>query len=229
MLIVKNLNKSFGSNKVLTDVSFDAKPGEIVVIRGESGAGKTTLIRCICNLEESDHGEIEIDKIQMLEKTGKKHNADIYQDKVGLVFQGYNLFPHLSIKDNLTVAVLSQKLMAKDEAEQKAIQTLDKLKIKDKADQYPHQLSGGQKQRVAIARAIMLNPSILCFDEPTSALDSKTTEGVAEIIRQLASDGICILIITHDNDFADKIATRQLYMVKSKLYENLEEANQAQA
>lgn len=218
MLKVKNLNKSFGANKVLNDVSFEADSGEIVVIRGESGAGKTTLIRCICNLEEPDNGEIQIDNVQMLEKNGKKRNADIYQDKVGLVFQGYNLFPHLNIIDNLTVAVLSQKLMSKEMADAKALQTLDKLGIKDKAAQYPHQLSGGQKQRVAIARAIMLNPGILCFDEPTSALDSKTTEGVAEIIRLLAKDGICILIITHDTEFADKIATRQLHMVQSKLY-----------
>ena len=218
MLKVKNLNKSFGANKVLNDVSFEAESGEIVVIRGESGAGKTTLIRCICNLEEPDNGEIQIDNVQMLEKNGKKRNADIYQDKVGLVFQGYNLFPHLNIIDNLTVAVLSQKLMSKEMADAKALQTLDKLGIKDKAAQYPHQLSGGQKQRVAIARAIMLNPGILCFDEPTSALDSKTTEGVAEIIRLLAKDGICILIITHDTEFADKIATRQLHMVQSKLY-----------
>ena len=218
MLKVKNLNKSFGANKVLNDVSFEAESGEIVVIRGESGAGKTTLIRCICNLEEPDNGEIQINNVQMLEKNGKKRNADIYQDKVGLVFQGYNLFPHLNIIDNLTVAVLSQKLMSKEMADAKALQTLDKLGIKDKAAQYPHQLSGGQKQRVAIARAIMLNPGILCFDEPTSALDSKTTEGVAEIIRLLAKDGICILIITHDTEFADKIATRQLHMVQSKLY-----------
>lgn len=222
MLRVKNLNKSFGKNLVLNDVNFEAQQGEILVIKGESGAGKTTLIRCICNLEEPDSGQIEIDQIQMLEKIGKKRNADIYQDKVGLVFQGYNLFPHLNIMDNLTVAVLSQKLMSKEQAEEKALQTLEKLGIRDKADQYPHQLSGGQKQRVAIGRSIMLNPSILCFDEPTSALDSKTTEGIAEIIRLLASDGICILIITHDNEFADKIATRQLHMVKSKLYENPE-------
>ena len=180
--------------------------------------GSTCSIRCICNLEEPDNGEIQINNVQMLEKNGKKRNADIYQDKVGLVFQGYNLFPHLNIIDNLTVAVLSQKLMSKEMADAKALQTLDKLGIKDKADQYPHQLSGGQKQRVAIARAIMLNPGILCFDEPTSALDSKTTEGVAEIIRLLAKDGICILIITHDTEFADKIATRQLHMVQSKLY-----------
>lgn len=218
MLKVKNLNKSFGAHKVLNDVSFEAEAGEIVVIQGESGAGKTTLIRCICNLEAPDSGQIQIDQIQMLEKTGKKRNADIYQDKVGLVFQGYNLFPHLNIMDNLTLAVLSQKLMSQEEAQDKALQVLERLGIQDKAQQYPHQLSGGQKQRVAIGRAIMLNPQILCFDEPTSALDSKTTEDVADIIRLLSKDGLCILIITHDRDFANKVATKQLHMVQSQLY-----------
>lgn len=224
MLKVTNLNKSFGNNQVLNNVSFEAEQGEILVIRGESGAGKTTLIRCICNLEDADSGQIQIDNIQMLERQGKKKMADLHQDKVGLVFQGYNLFPHLTILDNLTLAVKSKKLMVPQEAEEKALEKLQMLGIGEKANQYPHQLSGGQKQRVAIARAIMLNPSILCFDEPTSALDSKTTEGVAEIIRQLAKDGICILIITHDNDFADTIATRQLHMAKAKLYENPEDA-----
>lgn len=219
MLKVSNLNKKFGEQVVLSEISFEAAPKDILVIRGKSGAGKTTLIRCICNLEQADSGQIFIDGIDMLQYIGKKKNADRYQDQVGLVFQSFNLFPHRSTMDNLTLPVLCQKIMTEQEAVQKAMALLERLGIADKAYQFPHQLSGGQKQRVAIARAIMLNPKILCFDEPTSALDSETTNEVIPIIRSLAQDGICILIITHDNDFAEKIATRTLEMAGGKLFE----------
>ena len=210
MLEVKKLNKKFGNLQVLTDVSLKAFGGEILCIRGESGAGKTTLIRCICNLETYDSGEIIIDG---------KSGSEFVQDKVGLVFQSFNLFPHLSIIDNLTIAPVSQKLMTKKEARERAIELLTKLKIESKENSYPFELSGGQKQRVAIARACMLSPKVLCFDEPTSALDSKTTEGIAAILRDLASEGMCIIVISHDNDFCDMVATRQLNMVSSRLTE----------
>lgn len=223
MLDVQQLNKHFGEHQVLCDVSFSADPGEIVVIRGASGAGKTTLIRCICNLEEPDSGSIAIDNIAWLERIGKRKQADLHQDRVGLVFQGYHLFPHLSVLDNLTVAVRSKRLLSDSDAKAKAYATLERLGIHDKAQQYPHQLSGGQRQRVAIARTIMMSPRILCFDEPTSALDRKSTDGVAEIIRSLAKDGMLILIITHDHEFADQIATRQLYMQDARLYHSEKE------
>ena len=210
MLEVKKLNKKFGNLQVLTDVSLKAFGGEILCIRGESGAGKTTLIRCICNLETYDSGEIIIDG---------KSGSEFVQDKVGLVFQSFNLFPHLRIIDNLTIAPVSQKLMTKKEARERAIELLTKLKIESKENSYPFELSGGQKQRVAIARACMLSPKVLCFDEPTSALDSKTTEGIAAILRDLASEGMCIIVISHDNDFCDMVATRQLNMVSSRLTE----------
>ena len=177
MLEVKNLNKKFGKLQVLTDVSLKAYEGEILCIKGESGAGKTTLIRCICNLETYDSGEIIIDG---------KSGSEFVQEKVGLVFQSFNLFPHLSIIDNLTIAPVSQKLMTKEQARERAIELLTKLKIESKENSYPFELSGGQKQRVAIARACMLSPKVLCFDEPSSALDSKTTEGIAAILRDLA-------------------------------------------
>lgn len=208
MLEVKNLNKKFANLQVLTDVSLKAYSKEVLCIRGESGAGKTTLIRCICNLETYDSGEITID--------GDSRN-EFVQEKVGLVFQGFNLFPHLSIIDNLIIAPVSQKIMTKAQAEQRARELLTKLGIDSKENNYPFELSGGQKQRVAIARACMLSPKVLCFDEPTSALDSKTTEGIASILRDLASEGMCIIVISHDNDFCDMVATRQLHMVSSRL------------
>ena len=210
MLEVKNLNKKFGKLQVLTDVSLKAYEGEILCIKGESGAGKTTLIRCICNLETYDSGEIIIDG---------KSGSEFVQEKERLVFESFNLLPHLSIIDNLTLAPVSQKLMTKEQARERAMELLTKLKIESKENSYPFELSGGQKQRVAIARACMLSPKVLCFDEPTSALDSKTTEGIAAILRDLASEGMCIIVISHDNDFCDMVATRQLNMVSSRLTE----------
>lgn len=210
MLEVINLNKAFGSLNVLKDVSLKAYEGQILCIRGESGGGKTTLIRCICNLESYDSGEIIIDS---------QNKENFAQEKVGLVFQSFNLFPHMNILDNLTVAPITQKLMSKDDAEKKALELLTKLGIETKSQSYPFELSGGQKQRVAIARACMLNPKVLCFDEPTSALDSKTTQGIAQIMKTLAKEGICIVIISHDNEFCDMVADRQLLMEKGKLIE----------
>lgn len=210
MLEVKNLNKTFGSLNVLNDVSLKAYEGEILCIRGESGAGKTTLIRCICNLETYDSGEIIIDS---------QNKENFSQEKVGLVFQSFNLFPHMNIMDNLTVSPITQKLMSKEEAEKKAMELLTKLGIETKLKNYPFELSGGQKQRVAIARACMLNPKVLCFDEPTSALDSKTTQGIAAILKTLAAEGMCIVIISHDNEFCDIVADRQLLMESGKLIE----------
>lgn len=210
MLEVKNLNKTFGNLNVISDVSLNAYEGQILCIRGESGAGKTTLIRCICNLETYDSGEILIDS---------QNKENFSQEKVGLVFQNFNLFPHMNIIDNLTVAPVSQKLMNKTEAEKKAVELLKKLGIEAKLKNYPFELSGGQKQRVAIARACMLSPKILCFDEPTSALDNKTMQGIVDILKKLASEGMCIIIISHDNEFCDIVADRQLLMESGKLIE----------
>ncbi|MGL5257886.1 MAG: amino acid ABC transporter ATP-binding protein [Proteocatella sp.] len=210
MLEVINLNKKFANLEVLKDVSLKAYEGEILCIRGESGAGKTTLIRCICNLESYDRGEIIIDS---------QNKDNFSQEKVGLVFQNFNLFPHMNIIDNLTVAPVTQKLMSKEDAEKKALELLTKLGIESKAKNYPFELSGGQKQRVAIARACMLNPKVLCFDEPTSALDSKTTQGIVTILKTLAKEGMCIVIISHDNEFCDMVSDRQLMMEKGKLIE----------
>lgn len=217
MLEIKNLNKSFGNNHVLKDVSLVATRGSIICIRGESGGGKTTFLRCIANLEDADSGIISIDGINMREYNKNILNADKYAEKVGLVFQEYNLFPHLNVLENLILAPTSQKSMNQVEAENKAIEILTKLGINDKLKEYPYQLSGGQKQRVAIARSCMLNPSILCFDEPTSALDEKSSNEIVKIIKSLAKDGMCILVISHDYAFCDKLGNNQYEMIDGSL------------
>lgn len=212
MLKITNLVKKFDDITVLENVSFDADYGEIVVIHGESGAGKTTLLRCICNLEKFDSGDISIDGASILSDSNNKN----YQENVGLVFQNYNLFPHLSVIDNLILAKMCKDKTKKEEYKAQAMEILTKLNIQEKANSYPNQLSGGQKQRVAIARAVMLNPKVLCFDEPTSALDSKAIDDVIEIIKKL-SEEMCILIITHDSIFAEKVATKSIKLEKGKM------------
>lgn len=217
MLEIKNLNKSFENNHVLKNMSLVAARGSITCIRGESGGGKTTFLRCIANLENADSGSILIDGINMREYDDKILNANKYAEKVGLVFQDYNLFPHLNILENLILAPISQKSMSKTEAEQKAIEILTRLGIGDKLNQYPYQLSGGQKQRAAIARSCMLSPSVLCFDEPTSALDEKSSNEIVKIIKSLAKDGMCILVISHDYTFCDKLGNNQYEMIDGSL------------
>ena len=217
MLKVTNLYKSFGDQTVLKDISFDLESGEIMCLRGKSGAGKTTLIRCICNLEKADKGTIEIDGIESLEN-GKPNKA--YQNTIGMVSQGLDLFPNLTVMDNITLAPVSRKLMTKEEAEKAALALLDSLEIKDKADSYPCRLSGGEKQRVAVARACVLSPSVLFFDEPTSALDMTSTQEVANLIEDIASRGISVVIITHDEAFCSMLNAKQILIVNGQIAEN---------
>ena len=214
MLKVRNLFKSFGEQTVLNDISFELNKGEILCLRGKSGAGKTTLIRCICNLEQADKGTISINGIESLEN-GKPNKA--YQNNIGMVSQGFDLFPNLNVMDNLTLAPVSRKLMTKEEAEKAALALLESLDIGDKVKSYPRQLSGGEKQRVAVARACILSPSVLFFDEPTSALDLTSTQEVANLIEDIAKRDIAVVIITHDEAFCNMLNAKEIVIVNGQI------------
>ncbi|MBQ6820605.1 MAG: amino acid ABC transporter ATP-binding protein [Clostridium sp.] len=210
MLKIQGLKKKFNNNEVLKGVDLEINSGEVVVIVGPSGSGKTTLLRCVNGLEICDNGTIEINE-KFLCKDG------VYVDKlkfnevrrdIGLVFQNFNLFPHMSVLENLIEAPKRVLGKTKEEAEKNAKDILEFLALGDKLEVYPYQLSGGQKQRVAIGRALALNPKLMCFDEPTSALDPGLTGEVSDLIRSLAKDGMSMLIITHDIGFAKKVADK---------------------
>lgn len=223
MLKVENLSKSFGKTSVLNNISFNIENGEIVCIKGKSGEGKTTLLRCLNSLEVADKGSIKInDKYLFREVNNKiqyasKGDLKELRQEIGLVFQSFNLFPHMTVKENLYLAPKFLNKMLQEEIEKKANELLLNLELEDKKDSYPYQLSGGQRQRAAIARACMLNPSILCFDEPTSALDEETRGQISKIIRDLAAQGIAIIIVTHDNAFAEEIAQRTITLSKGSI------------
>lgn len=204
MLEVKNLNKSFGDNKVLIDLSFKLEKGEIGVLFGKSGAGKTTVLRCLNGLEVFDSGEIIIDN----EVINKSKDISKIRHNIGMVFQNFNLFPHLSVLENIIEAPINVLKIPINEAIAKAKELLELVGMSDKINSYPHELSGGQKQRVAIARACSLTPKVLCFDEPTSALDAESIGRVSKIIKDLKSKGMTVLIITHDKNFADEMCDK---------------------
>lgn len=204
MLQVKNLNKSFGKNKVLNDINFDVKSGQVAVLLGKSGAGKTTILRCINGLEDFDSGEIVVDNCVIK----NKNHISKYREKIGMVFQNFNLFPHMSVLENIIASPINVLKISREEAILRAKELLKMVDLEDKIDAYPCELSGGQCQRVAIARACALTPKVLCFDEPTSALDVESIEKVSSIIEDLKSKGMAILIITHDIGFAKKISDK---------------------
>lgn len=197
MLKVENLNKSFGDKKVLKDINLQVEKGDIFMITGESGVGKTTLIRCLCELETYDSGKISFSN------DGKD---DV--NNIGLVFQGFNLFSHFSVMKNIIYPLIKVKRVNKLEAKEKATELLELLGLTGLEGSYPYQLSGGQKQRVAIARALAMEPKFLCFDEPTSALDYKLRDSVGEILKTVASKGMGVIVITHDREFANKYANK---------------------
>ena len=206
--IAENCAKTFGAAPVFENVSLRVDPGEIVCLMGPSGAGKTKLLRCLCGLELPEKGTISLSGT-VLCQDGRWQSPVQYRQKIGLVFQNWNLFPHWTVLQNLIKAPVHQKRMSAAEAEKKARRLLEQLNLAEKADAYTNSLSGGQKQRAAIARACMLAPEILCFDEPTSALDEQSALEVTRIIQSLANqDGLGILVVTHDEQFARRTGTR---------------------
>ena len=221
MLKINNLKKSFGENEVLKGIDLKIENGEIVVIVGPSGGGKTTLLRCVTGLEICDNGSIKINNKYLCENgiyKAKKEFNEIRKD-IGLVFQNFNLFPHMKVIENIIEAPIRVLNKSKEESIKKGEEVLEFLGIIDKKEMYPYQLSGGQKQRVAIGRALALNPKLMCFDEPTSALDPGLTEEVAKLIRSLSKEGMSVLIITHDMTFAKLVADKIYSMDKGILRE----------
>ena len=213
-LVIKNLRKSFGANKVLNGINFELKEGERVVVLGPSGSGKSTFLRCINWMEEPTSGEIMFDGEVVTEKNIRRIRRNI-----GMVFQHFNLISNMTVMDNLTLAPVKLKLMKRTEAEKRAMELLRHIGLPGKATAYPASLSGGQKQRVAIVRAMMLNPEVLLFDEPTSALDPESIGDVLSLIRELADRGMTIMIVTHEMSFAKEIATRIVFLDKGKIIE----------
>ena len=209
MISVKNLVKSYGDHVVLNGVSEHIEKGEKVVVIGPSGSGKSTFLRCLNLLEEPTSGNIIFEGQDITEP---KVDIDMVRRKMGMVFQQFNLFPHLSIIDNIKLAPVKLKIMSNDEAEKRARELLERVGLPDKADAYPKQLSGGQQQRIAIARALAMNPDVMLFDEPTSALDPEMVGEVLQIMKELADDGMTMVVVTHEMGFAREVATRVLFM-----------------
>ncbi|NLN42322.1 MAG: amino acid ABC transporter ATP-binding protein [Clostridiales bacterium] len=216
MIEVVNLHKSFGDLKVLKGVNTKIKKQEVVCVIGASGSGKSTFLRCLNLLEEPDEGEIYIDGISLLE-----HKKDInrLRQKVGMVFQQFNLFPHMTVMENITLAPIKLKGMTKSQAEEKAMELLHKVGLPDKNDQYPNHLSGGQKQRVAIARALAMDPEIMLFDEPTSALDPEMVGEVLNVMKQLANEGMTMVVVTHEMGFAREVGNRIMFMDEGIIFD----------
>lgn len=206
---VSNLKKGFGDLEVLKDISVDVWEGEVVVVIGPSGSGKSTFLRCINQLEEVNGGQIIVDGFDV---TDKKANINHIRERIGMVFQHFNLFNNLNVLQNLMLAPVELKKATKEEARERALNMLKKVGLDDKADAYPAQLSGGQKQRVAIARALCMEPDIMLFDEPTSALDPEMVGEVLQVMKQLAADGMTMVIVTHEIGFAREVADRVIFM-----------------
>ena len=209
MIQVNNLHKYFGDLQVLKGITEHISTGEVVVVIGPSGSGKSTFLRCLNLLEEVTDGEIIVDGENI---TSSQVDVNKIRQKMGMVFQHFNLFPHLSILDNITLAPVKLKKMTKEEAKKRAMELLERVGLADKADAYPVQLSGGQKQRVAIARALAMNPQIMLFDEPTSALDPEMVGEVLDVMKDLAKSGMTMVIVTHEMGFAREVASRVLFM-----------------
>jgi len=216
IISLKNVNKWFGDFHVLQDVNLEVKKKERIVVCGPSGSGKSTMIRCINRLEEHQEGSIVVDGIEL---TGNLKNIDNVRKEVGMVFQQFNLFPHLSILDNCTLAPIWVKKMPKKEAEELALKHLERVQILDQAQKYPGQLSGGQQQRAAIARALCMEPKIMLFDEPTSALDPEMIKEVLDVMVNLAKQGMTMIVVTHEMGFAKEVADQMIFMDEGMIVE----------
>ncbi|TDM14344.1 amino acid ABC transporter ATP-binding protein [Macrococcus bovicus] len=216
MINVRELHKNFGHVEVLKGINIDVQEGEVVAIIGPSGSGKSTLLRCLNLLETPTSGEIIFEGNVL---NDKKTNINLHRQKMGMVFQSFNLFPHKTVLDNLTMTPLLLKKGNKADLEAFGLELLDKVGLRDKADRYPSQLSGGQKQRVAIARALAMNPDVMLFDEPTSALDPEVVGDVLAVMKSLAREGMTMVVVTHEMGFAREVADRVIFMDKGIVQE----------
>ena len=213
---VKGLEKSFGQKHVLKGIDINIRKGEVVVVVGASGSGKSTFLRCLNCLEDPTGGSIMFEGEDLADT---KVDINIHRQRMGMVFQQFNLFPHMTILKNMTIAPMKLLKMPKQEAEEKALALLDRVGLKDRADAYPSQLSGGQKQRVAIVRALCMNPTVMLFDEPTSALDPEMVGEVLDVMKELANEGMTMVVVTHEMGFAREVGDRVMFMADGRLVE----------
>ena len=216
IISLKNVNKWFGDFHVLQDVNLEVKKKERIVVCGPSGSGKSTMIRCINRLEEHQEGSIVVDGIEL---TGNLKNIDNVRKEVGMVFQSFNLFPHLTVMQNITLAQIWVRKKNRAESEEKAMELLERVGIPEQAQKFPGQLSGGQQQRVAIARALAMEPKIMLFDEPTSALDPEMIKEVLDVMKELAKSGMTMIVVTHEMGFAKEVADRVMLFDEGMLVE----------
>ena len=216
MIRVENLNKRYGDNEVLKKIDLDVKQGEVISVIGPSGSGKSTFLRCINGLEEITGGHIHVDEFDIADP---HINIDLIRQRVGMVFQSFNLFPHLTVIENITLAPVTLKKMTKEQAREKAGQLLKKVGLYEKGDVYPSSLSGGQKQRVAIARALAMEPEAILFDEPTSALDPEMVGEVLQVMKDLAKEGMTMIVVTHEMGFAREVCNRVIFMADGEIVE----------
>ncbi|MDP4178354.1 MAG: amino acid ABC transporter ATP-binding protein [Bacillota bacterium] len=219
LLRVKNLKKSFNGNTVLNDISYDVQKGEVIAVLGKSGCGKSTLLRCINGLEQIESGEIYLDETLITKHNANyKHWSEV-RKKIGMVFQSYDLFPHMNVLNNIILGPVKVEKRNKEEAIKEALKLLERVGLSEKKLAYPRELSGGQKQRVAICRALCMNPEILLFDEVTAALDPEMVREVLDVIKGLKEQGFTMIVVTHEMSFAEKVADKIIFMEKGKIVE----------
>ena len=216
MIVIKDLHKSYGANEILKGIDLHIKKSEVVVVIGPSGSGKSTLLRCVNYLEVPTSGSITINNETITRKTNINH----IRAEVGMVFQHFNLFPHMTVLENITIAPVNVRKMSKEEANAKALELLKRVGLESKADSYPDQLSGGQQQRVAIARALAMEPQVMLFDEPTSALDPEMVNEVLDVMKDLAHSGMTMMCVTLEMGFAKQVASRVLFVDQGKILED---------
>ena len=217
LIVVKDLNKSFGKLHVLKDVNTTIRKGEVVAVIGPSGSGKSTFLRCLNLLEVPTGGHVFFEGVDIC---NKRTNIDLHRQKIGMVFQQFNLFNNMTVLKNITAAPVKIRKMDPAAAEEKALQLLDRVGLKDKANSYPAQLSGGQKQRVAIVRALAMEPDVMLFDEPTSALDPEMVGEVLQVMKDLAAEGMTMVVVTHEMSFAREVSSRVIFMADGQIRED---------